>query len=145
MKLNSLILLTVILNLHICFRSQTGFININYDLNRKLNNMKAFLPISLMVNAIDQYQTSTKELSYQLEACFLNLRAKLNFMERDKFQVQQRNCLNSYFEYFSVFEIMRSMVYKFFSDTCPNELVDTCTEFIEDFDNEAFSESRSGR
>lgn len=116
------------------FRTQTGFIDLNSDINVVLNDMRHFLPINLLINSIEQYQVNTRELAYQLEACFMNLKGAVNFNEKEGFQEFQKDCIKSYFEFFSFFEVMRSMVFKFFSDTCPDELIDTCTVFIDRFD-----------
>lgn len=137
MKLNGFIFITVILSSYLNFRTQTGFVDINYQLNEILDRMKQFLPISLMINAIEQYQTNTKELAFELEACYLNLKGTIFFEQKDDFIEHQKICLANYLEFFSIFEIMRSMVFKFFSDTCPDELVETCTNFIEEFDIQA--------
>lgn len=118
----------------ISFRSQTGFIDINLELNKQLNVMKNFLPINLLINAIEQYQLNTKELAFKLEACSMNLRGAQHFLEKDDFKEHQKFCLTDFFEFFSIFEVMRSMVFKFFSDTCPDELIDRCTPLIETFD-----------
>lgn len=116
------------------FRSQTGFIDLNSDLNVILEELRHFLPINLLINAIEQYQVNTQELSYELEACFLNLHGAVNFADKESFAEFQKDCVTSYFEFFSFFEVMRSMVFKFFSDTCPEELIETCTGLIERFD-----------
>ena len=119
------------------FRSQTGFIDVNLELNQELNSMKDFLPINLLINAIEQYQLNTKELAFKLEACSMNLKGAQHFLEKDDFKDHQKVCLGDFFEFFSIFEVMRSMVFKFFSDTCPDELIDKCTPLIEKFDTTA--------
>jgi len=126
--------LTLFLSGALAFRTQTGFIDLNSDLNVVLEEMRHFLPISLLTNAVEQYQVNTQELSYELEACFMNLKGAVNFGDKEHFQEYQKDCVRAYFEFFSFFEVMRSMVFKFFSDTCPDELADTCTAFIERFD-----------
>jgi hypothetical protein len=130
-----ILILTAIAGFSISFRSQTGFINLNIELNKILRRVKSFLPVNMLTKAIEQYMDDARELSYELEGCLVNLRATLYFEEKTDFSAHQRICLNSYFNYFAHFEILRSMLYKFLSDTCPDELIDTCHEISSGFND----------
>jgi len=127
--------LTAVVGLCLGFRSQTGFIDLNIELNKILRRVKAFLPVNMLTKAIEQYMDDARELSYELEGCLINLRATFYFEEKNDFSAHQKVCLNSYFNYFAHFEILRSMLYKFLSDTCPDELIDTCKEISTGFDD----------
>jgi hypothetical protein len=128
-----ILILTAFLGLATSFRSQTGFIDHNIVLGKVLRKIKLFLPVNMLTKAIEQYIDDSKELSYELEGCLINLRATLYFDEKVDFSEHQKLCLNNYFGYFARFEILRSMIYKFLSNTCPDELVDTCLDLSTQF------------
>ena len=80
-------LLTAILNITNSFRTNTGFVDRNFKLARLLDEMKKFMPVSLLLNSIEQYLINSKELSYELESCFLNLHGDVHFGLKDDFAV----------------------------------------------------------
>ena len=125
--------LTAIFGLTLAYRSQSGLIDHNIVLNKILRKIKSFLPVNMLTKAIEQYMDDSKELSYELEGCLINLRATLFFDEKTDFADHQKLCLNNYFSYFAHFQILRSMIYKFLSDTCPDELLETCGDMSSQF------------
>lgn len=46
-------LLTAILNITNSFRTNTGFVDRNFKLARLLDEMKKFMPVSLLLNSIE--------------------------------------------------------------------------------------------
>lgn len=115
------------------FRSQSGFIDVNFTLKNFLERIRDYLPVSLMLNSVEQYLINSKELTYEIEACYLNLNGDVHFNEIENFSLHQRLCLNNFLNYYSLFRILNSVVLKFFAETCPEELIEDCHGFLTEF------------
>lgn len=46
-------MLTAIINLSSCFKTNTGFVDRNFKLSRLLDEMKKYMPVSLLLNSIE--------------------------------------------------------------------------------------------
>ena len=121
-----------------CFDDKLEYKNINFELVSLLEEMKEFLPVAFLMKTIEQYSINSREMEIELEACYLNLTSKTHFVDEEEFDVQQRKCLSDFFNFYSLFQILRNIVFQFFGENCPIEFVDTCKDFLERF--ESFSE-----
>ena len=121
-----------------CFDDKVEYKNINFELVSLLDEMKEFLPVSLLMKTIEHYTINSREMEIELESCYLNLTSKTHFIDQDEFDVQQRKCLSDFFNFYSLFQILRNIVFQFFGENCPLEFVETCKDFLERF--EGFSE-----
>ena len=108
------------------FRSNTGLREIHGRLRLLLLSLRSTVPAGVLLKSTTEFLHLSGELESDLEACWLNLRGSLNFAEKGPFEAHQRSCLNSLLNYFSLFEILRSVVSKFLINTCPEELIHYC-------------------
>lgn len=115
------------------YKSTTGFIDLNIKLKRVLSDIRAFLPVNMIMTAIDGYLLNSEEFSYDLEACYLNLQGSMNISNKQDFKIHQKECVNNFLNYYSVFEIIKTIMTKFFYESCPEELENVCEERIEKF------------
>ena len=115
------------------FSSVTGFVDHNIKLRRALEDIKNFLPVNMVMTAIDEYLSHGEEFAYDLEACYINLRGSLNLQEKEDFIDHQKVCLNNFLNFYSVFEIIKAIVTKFFVESCPDDLEQTCNDKAEKF------------
>ena len=121
-----------------CFDDKLEYKNINFELVSLLDEMKEFLPVSLLMKTIEHYTINSREMEIELESCYINLTSKTHFLDPEEFDVQQRKCLSDFFNFYSLFQILRNIVFQFFGENCPLEFVETCKDYLERF--EAFSE-----
>lgn len=122
----------------LCFDDKVTYKNINFDLLTLLDEMKEFLPVAMLLKTIEQYAINSREMEIELEACYLNLTSKTHFHDEEEFDVQQRKCIGDFFNFYSLFQILRNIVFQFFGENCPLEFIETCKDFLERF--EAHSE-----
>lgn len=128
-----IILITLLFAKIATFHSESGFIDTNFILINYLEEIRDYLPVSLMLNSVEQYLINSKELTYEIEACYLNLNGDVHFDDPENFTLHQRLCLNNFLNYYSLFKIINSVVIKFFAETCPEELLQDCHGFLEHF------------
>ena len=100
-----------------------------------LDEMKEFLPVSMLIKTIEQYSVNSREMEIELESCYLNLTSKTHFIDKEEFDVQQRKCISDFFNFYSLFQILRNLVFQFFGENCPEEFIDTCKDFLERFED----------
>ena len=115
------------------YSSVTGFVDHHIKLRRALEDIKNFLPVNMVMTAVDEYLSHGEEFAYDLEACYINLRGSLNLKEKEDFIDHQKVCLNNFLNFFSIFEIIKAIVTKFFTESCPDDLEQTCTDKAEKF------------
>lgn len=80
-----MLILTLFLNVYFSYRSNTLFIETNRDLLRLLNDLKNYLPVELLLNTIEHYESNSKELTYEMESCFVNLHGTVHFDEKEEY------------------------------------------------------------
>lgn len=118
-----------------CFDDKIHYKNINFDMVTLLDEMKEFLPVSMLIKTIEQYSVNSREMEIELESCYLNLTSKTHFIDKEEFDVQQRKCISDFFNFYSLFQILRNLVFQFFGENCPEEFIDTCKDFLERFED----------
>ena len=137
MKLNptTILLLITLLTPTICFRDKIDYKDINFELINLLDEVKEFLPVSMLIKTIEDFALNSREMEIELESCYLNITAKTHFLDKEEFDVLQRKCLADFFNFFSLFQILRNIMYQFFGANCPEEFLDTCKDFLTRFED----------
>lgn len=126
-------LLTIITSTS-CFDDKVNYKNINFDLISLLEEIKEFLPVSMLLKTIEQYSINSREMEIELEACYLNLTSKTHFIDQEEFDVQQKKCMSDFFNFYSLFQILRNILFQFFGENCPEEFIENCKDFLERFE-----------
>ena len=116
------------------FQDKLEYKDINFEMVELLEEIKEFLPVSMLIKTIEQYTKNSREIEIELEACYLNLTSKTHFIDEEEFDVQQRKCLSDFFNYYSLFQILRNLLFQFFGENCPSEFIDDCKSFLERFE-----------
>lgn len=135
MKAKLLILsISILITSTIAFQDKIDYKDINFELVELLEEVKSFIPVAMMLNTIEHYTLNYRELEIELESCFLNLTSKTHFENLEEFNIQQQKCLGDFFNFFSLFQILRNLMFQFFGENCPIEFIDTCKDFLERFE-----------
>ena len=113
--------------------SVMGFTSYNLRLRRVLGDIRELLPVNMIMTSMEEYLNHAEEFTYDLESCYINLKGSLNLHEKEDFVEHQKVCLNNFLNFFSIFEIIKAIVNKFFIESCPDDLADLCEEKAKDF------------
>jgi hypothetical protein len=117
-----------------CYLDKIDYKNINFELIPLLEEVKEFLPVAMILKVVEQYTDNYREMEIELESCFLNLTNKTHFVDELEFDIQQRKCLSDFFNFFSLFQILRNIMFQFFGENCPKEFIETCKDFLMRFE-----------
>lgn len=131
----STLLLFSLLHCLTCFRDKIDYKDINFELINLLEEVKEFLPVSMLIKTIEEFSINSREMEIELESCFLNLTSKTHFIDADEFDVLQRKCLSDFFNFYSLFQILRNIMFQFFGENCPEEFLDTCKDYLTRFED----------